>query len=120
MPNYRRGRINEEMAKELAVILRTVKDYRVSKSFVSITAVDCTPDLKYAKVYFSAVGAGADRKEITKGLESAAGYIRSRLAESLNLRATPELQFIWDQSMEHGAHINQLLKQVSKDDTDDK
>ncbi len=118
MGNYRQHRVNEEMAKELADILRSVKDYRVTNALISITRVDCTKDLKYAKIYFSCVGkAGAS--EVLAGLKSAQGYIRSALATRLNLRQTPELNFIYDESMEHGAHILQLLHEVGADKIDE-
>jgi len=110
MAKYRRGRINEEMVKELASILREIKDPRVSDNFVSVTAADVTPDLKFAKIYFSAMT--GDKKEIRKGLISASGFIRKRLAETLNLRQTPELSFVADDSIEYGAHINSLLNKI--------
>jgi ribosome-binding factor A len=110
MANYRRGRINDEMQKELAQVLRQVKDPRVSEAFISITAVDVTPDLKFAKIYYSAMT--GDKKEIAKGLKSSAGYIRRQLAQSLNLRMTPELTFYEDQSIAHGAHISKLLNSI--------
>ena len=110
MANYRRGRINDEMQKDLAQVLRQVKDPRVSEAFISITAVDVTPDLKFAKIYYSAMT--GDKKEIAKGLKSSAGYIRRQLAQSLNLRMTPELTFYEDQSIAHGAHISKLLNSI--------
>lgn len=110
MAKYRRGRINEEMVRELASILREIKDPRVSDNFVSVTAADVTPDLKFAKIYFSAMT--GDKKEIRRGLMSASGFIRKRLAETLNLRQTPELAFIADDSIEYGAHINSLLNKI--------
>ncbi len=110
MAKYRRGRINEEMQKELTVILRRVKDPRVSDAFISITAADCTADLKYAKIYYSAMG--GDKKEIAKGLRAAAGFIRRELAGSLNLRMTPELTFIEDASVAYGAHIASILNNL--------
>jgi ribosome-binding factor A len=110
MANYRRGRINDEMQKELAMILREVKDPRVSEAFISITACEVTGDLKYAKVYYSAMM--GDPKEVAKGLKSSAGYIRRELAHRLNLRMTPELTFHADQSIAHGAHISKLLNGI--------
>ena len=110
MAKYRQGRINEEMQKELMVILRHVKDPRVSDAFISITAVDCTADLKYAKVYYSALH--GDTKEIAKGLKAAAGFIRRELAHTLNLRMTPELTFIADTSISYGAHISSILNNL--------
>lgn len=112
MANYRMGRINEEVQKELSNILREVKDPRVHRAFISITAVEVTPDLKYAKAFYSSVGRFDDPKELEKGLKSANGYIRSQIAHRLNLRQTPEFTFIRDTSMETGAHISELLKKV--------
>ena len=110
MANYRRGRINDEMQKELSAVLREEKDPRVSGAFVSITAVDVTPDLKYAKVYYSAML--GDKKEVAKGLRSSAGYIRKMIAGRMNLRVTPEFTFHEDHSIEHGAHISKLLNSI--------
>lgn len=110
MANYRRGRINDEMQKELAMALREVKDPRISDAFISVTAVDVTPDLKYAKVYYSVMT--GDKKEVAKGLKSSAGYLRRQLAQKMNLRMTPELSFFEDHSIEHGAHISKLLNSI--------
>jgi ribosome-binding factor A len=119
MANYRRGRINDEVTKEVAQILREVKDPRVKDAFISITAVEATGDLKYAKVYYSAMM--GDKKEVAKGLKSSAGYIRRQLAQRLNLRMTPELTFYEDHSIAHGAHISKLLNgiEISEPDEED-
>lgn len=111
MANYRRGRINDEVQRELASILRDVKDPRVSGAFVSITAVDVTPDLKFAKIYYSSLM--GDKKELARGLRAASGFIRSQIAQRLNLRITPELTFILDDSVAHGAHISKLLNSIT-------
>jgi ribosome-binding factor A len=110
MANYRRGRINDEMKKELSLVLREVKDPRLSDAFISITAVEVTADLKYAKVYYSAMM--GDKAEVAKGLKSSAGYIRREIARRLNLRMTPEFSFYEDHSIEHGAHISKLLNGI--------
>ena len=110
MANYRRGRINDEMQKELMVILRSVKDPRVSDAFISVTAVDVTPDLKYAKVYYSCLS--GNKKDVAKGLRQASGYMRTQLARTLNLRMTPELTFIEDGSIAYGAHISKILSGI--------
>ena len=110
MANYRRGRINDEMKKELSMVLREVKDPRLKDAFISITAVEVTGDLKFAKVYYSAMM--GDKKEIAKGLKSSAGYIRREIAKRLNLRMTPEFSFYEDHSIEHGAHISKLLNGI--------
>jgi len=119
MAKYRQGRINEEMQKELTSILRKVKDPRVSDAFISITAADCTADLKYAKVYYSALR--GDQKEIAAGLKAAAGFIRRELAHSLNLRMTPELTFLPDTSIAYGAHIASILNglEISEEDPEE-
>ncbi len=110
MANYRRGRINDEMQKELSFVLRELKDPRVRDAFISITAVDVTADLKFAKVYYSAMQ--GDKKEVARGLKSSAGFIRRELAQRLNLRMTPELTFVEDHSIAHGAHISKLLESI--------
>lgn len=110
MANYRRGRINDEMKKELSLVLREVKDPRLKDAFISITAVEVTGDLKFAKVYYSAMM--GDKKEIAKGLKSSAGYIRREIAQRLNLRMTPEFTFCEDHSIEHGAKISKLLNGI--------
>ncbi|MBQ7384313.1 MAG: 30S ribosome-binding factor RbfA [Clostridia bacterium] len=119
MAKHRQGRINDEMQKELAEILREVKDPRVSGAFISVTGVDATPDLKYAKVYYSVLT--GDKKEIAKGLKSSAGYIRGQLARRMNLRMTPELSFYEDNSIAYGAHISKILSgiEISEPDEDE-
>ena len=114
MANYRRGRINDEMQKELSALLREIKDPRVSGAMVSITAAQVTPDLKYATVYFSVLG--GDPKETKKGLDSAKGFIRREIAARLNLRNTPEFNFVFDDSIRYGAHISKLLEDIKTTD----
>ena len=112
MAKYRQGRINEEMYKEAAQIMRTVKDPRISGAFVSVTGVEVTPDLKYAKIFYSVMDADSedfDEKELRQGLKSASAYIRGQIAQRLNLRITPELNFVYDPSIAYGAKINQIL-----------
>jgi ribosome-binding factor A len=121
MANYRRGRINDEMRKTLCEILRNVKDPRVARAFVSITAVDVTPDLKYAKIYFSSLGGDASpaaKKEILQGLRSCSGFLRHELAVRLNLRITPELAFYEDTSIAYGAKIAKILNGIEISDPD--
>ena len=110
MGRYRRDRINEEMRKELMNILRGVKDPRVQDAFLSVTAAQVTPDLKYAKIYYSFLS--GDEKEVLQGLKAASGYIRRELARTLNLRITPELSFHRDTSIAYGAHIASILNNL--------
>ena len=119
MANYRRGRVNEEISREMSEILRTIKDPRVSTAFISVTGVDCTGDLRSAKIYISSMGGKDGPAGVDAGLKSAAGFIRRELAARLDLRQTPELRFIRDNSIEHGAHIAELLKSVEDDLRDD-
>ena len=118
MANDRRGRINDETVRVMAELLRGVKDPRVSEAFISVTAAEVTPDLKYAKIYYSVLGGENDSekmKGIAKGLRSASGYLRRGLAEKLNLRITPELTFVADSSAANGAHIASLLEDISRE-----
>ena len=115
MAKNRIHRINEEIQRELASLLRTVKDPRVKDTMLSITHVDTTADLRYAKIYVSALEK-AQEKDALKGLKSAAGYLRRELGAALQLRYTPELQFIADDSIQHGAHILEILRQVERQD----
>ena len=108
MASNRIGRINEEIQRELATLIRTVKDPRVH-GLVSITAVETTPDLRFSKIYVSVLDK-SDVKEVVKGLKSAAGYLRRELGFALKLRYTPELQFVEDDSIGQGAHILSMLR----------
>ena len=108
MASNRIGRINEEIQRELASLIRSVKDPRVT-GMISITAVETTPDLRFAKVYVSMLDK-SDTKEVIKGLKSASGYLRRELGRALNLRYTPELQFEQDDSIIKGTHILEMLR----------
>ena len=111
MASNRIGRINDEIQKELASLLRTVKDPRVSETMLTITHVDTTSDLRYARVYVSALNC-PDAKGRMKGPKSAAGFLRHALGTKIDLRYTPELQFFLDESIAHGAHILDMLSHV--------
>ena len=108
MPSNRLGRINEEIQRELAALIPTVKDPRVT-GLISITRVETTPDLHFAKIYVSMLDK-SDANNVVKGLKSAGGYLRRELSRALNLRHTPELIFERDDSIDHGAHILELLR----------
>ena len=116
MSSNRIGRINEEIQRELSDQLRRLKDPRVSATgMVSITRVDTTGDLRYARIYISTLDKTRET-EVLKGLKSAAGFLRRELGRALQLRYTPELQFIADDSIQHGAHILEILRQVERQD----
>lgn len=111
MASNRIGRINGEIQQELASLLRSVKDPRVAEAMLTVTHVDTTSDLRYARVYVSALNCG-DEKGLLKGLKSAAGFLRRELGSKLSLRYTPELQFFVDDSIAYGAHILDMLNHV--------
>ena len=109
MANNRIGRINEEIQRELADLMRSLKDPRLQSGLLTITHVDTTPDLRYSRIFVSALDKSQE-KEMLKGLKSAAGYLRRELGSALKLRYTPELQFVADDSIQQGAHILELLR----------
>ena len=113
MPSNRIGRINEEIQRELSDQFRRLKDPRVSSGMVSITRVDTTGDLRYARVYVSVLDKNQE-KDVLKGLKSASGFLRRELGRALQLRYTPELQFIGDDSIQYGAHILEVLRDPDK------
>ena len=113
MASNRIGRINEEIQKELASLLRNLKDPRVQSTMISITHVETTPDLRYAKVYASFLQEDK-AADAMKGLKSAAGFLRRELGRALQLRYTPELQFIGDDSISQGAHILEVLRDPTR------
>ena len=113
MAGNRIGRINEEIQRELADLLRTMKDPRVQSGLVSITRVDTTADLRYAKVYVSVLDK-SDIKQVLKGLRSAGGYLRREIGHALSLRYTPELVFQEDTSIDKGAQILKLLNDIEQ------
>ena len=110
MASNRIGRINEEIQRELAEQIRFLKDPRVSQvGMVSIIRVDTTGDLRYARVWVSVLDKSQE-KDVMRGLKSASGFLRRELGRTLNLRYTPELQFIADDSIAYGAHILEILR----------
>ena len=115
MPKYRRERINDEVTRVIAESLREVKDPRVASSMITVTQSRVSGDLKYARILFSVLGDTSPEriKEIKRGLQSAQGFLRRKIAEGINLRITPELSFEYDDSIAHGAHIEQLIKDAN-------
>ena len=110
MASNRIGRINEEIQRELSALIPAVKDPRVS-GMISVTAVETTPDLRYAKAYISVLDK-ENGERVLKGLRSASGWLRRELGSALKLRYTPELVFQLDDSIDKGAHILELLRSV--------
>ena len=109
-------RINGEVQRELANIIRGgIKDPRISP-LTSVVAVEVAPDLKTCKAYISVMGDSEAQKATIAGLKSAEGYIRRELAHTVNLRNTPEIRFILDQSIEYGVHMSKIIDEVTAKD----
>ena len=109
-------RINGEVLKELSNIIRSeIKDPRINP-MTSVVAVEVAPDLKTCKAYISVLGDEKSQKDTITGLKSAEGYIRSQLARTVNLRNTPEIRFILDQSIEYGINMSKLIDEVTEHD----
>ena len=109
-------RINEEVYRELAIIIRgEIKDPRISP-MTSVVAVEVAPDLKTCKAYISVLGDEEARKSTYQGLKSAEGYIRRELAHRVNLRNTPEITFVMDNSIEYGVNMSKLIEDVNNSD----
>lgn len=118
MASNRLGRINEEIQRELADLLRGVKDPRVQKTMISITRVETTSDLRYARVFVSFLDKDCAREGL-KGLKSAGGYLRREIGNRLQLRYTPELVWVEDNSITHAAHIMDILASLDIPEDED-
>ena len=112
MASNKLARTNDDIQFVLSALLRNVKDPRISGKMISVTRVETTGDLRYAKVWLSVLDL-EDEKEFKKGLKSASGWLRRELGNSMSLRFTPELVFEIDHSNEYGAHINQVLESLN-------
>ncbi len=116
---HRIERVNSLIRQEISELLqRQVKDPRLS-SFIAVTEVSTSPDLKYAKIFVSCLDSEVKKQETLNVLTSASGFFRSELFKRLRLRYTPELSFQWDDSIEQGSHLLQLIDEVTTDNTPD-
>lgn len=112
------SRMNGEVQREISrIISREIKDPRIHQ-MTSVVSVEVTPDLKFAKVFVSVLGSDEEKENTYKGLISAASTIRSLLAKSLNLRNTPELKFIMDNSIEYGINMSKKIDDLIKEETE--
>lgn len=117
--NTRFDRINEELKREIShIISYELKNPSVT-GLISVTKAKITPDLKYAKIYISILNS-KNEQETLEGLKQSAGFIRSQIAKRINLRITPELVFERDDSIEYGARIDSILRELKKDHTEEK
>lgn len=114
----RQRRVAELIKEELSLFLeREVHD--PSLEWVTITDVETTPDLQVARAYFTVIGDAERREEALKGLERASGFLRRHLAGRLSLRYVPELRFFYDESLDRGEHIDDILKQLRTEEVKD-
>lgn len=114
MAKGRINKINEEVLRELAKVIRELKDVRIPM-LTSVVAVEVTNDLSYAKAYISVFGDEETQKKALEGLKSAQGFVRREIGQRLNLRHTPEFIFVLDHSIEYGSKINQIIGELNKE-----
>lgn len=118
--SWRTSQVNELLREELSeLLLREVKDPRVDHGLVSITEVQVSPDLRRATVYISHLGDPADRDEVIEGLQNAAPFLHRELVHRLKMKIVPELVFRYDPSIERGARLASLIRQVSGEQDED-
>ena len=118
MSTQRSGRVQEALRQEISRIVQgQMKDPRIG--FITITKVDLTKDLRYARVYFSVLGEHKDKLLALKGLNSAKGYIKGILSDKIKLRFMPDIEFKIDESLEHTKHIFELLDKLKKERRDE-
>ena len=116
---HRIERVNNLIRQEISQLLqRQIKDPRLS-NFIAVTEVDTSPDLKYAKIFVSCISSGEEKQEILSALAAASGFLRNELTRCLRLRRIPELSFHWDDSIEQGAHLQELIDRVRAEYTPD-
>lgn len=113
--SQRSERISEEFQKALSECIRTLKDPRVHEAMVSVTRCEVTGDLRYAKAYISVYGSDQQKKDVMRGLKSASGFLRRNVAAKIQLRYAPEILFTLDESITHGAYINEVLHELEEE-----
>lgn len=120
MPNFRNGRVSEDIKREISGLIREeVKDPRVNAGLVSVVRTELSGDGSHCKVYISSLEGADAAKTAVKGLESASGMMRRLISNRLHLRKCPELKFIADNSIEHSAEIARMLEKIEDDHTND-
>ena len=113
MSHLRASRVGEEIKREVTQMIRDeLKDPRIG--FVTVTSVEVTPDIRYARIYISVLGSAEDTKQTLTALNKARGFVRTELGKRIRLRYTPEVEFRFDESIEHGARIMELLGEVKE------
>lgn len=115
MSNNRMQKVNEELKREISnIISLKLNNSVLKKGLISVTSVDTTTDFKYAKVYVSMINVG-NKKDALKALKKSSGFVRTEIAQKMNLKYTPELIFEFDESIEYGDRIDNILKEITKD-----
>lgn len=115
MSNNRMQKVNEELKREISnIISLKLSNSLLRKGLISVTKVDTSPDLKYARVYVSMINIG-NKKEALKALKKSSGFVRTEIAQKVNLKYTPELIFEFDESIEYGDRIDNILKEITKE-----
>lgn len=110
----RMNKVNEELKKEISIVIsQELKDPQIT-GLISVTKVDTTPDFRYARVYVSMINARSNKGNLAR-LKKCSGFIRSMIAKRVNLRITPELVFVFDESIEYGSRIDAILAKITKD-----
>ena len=115
MSNNRMEKVNEELKKEIGhIISLELNNSALKKGLISVTKVNTSSDLKYARVYVSMINIG-NKKEALKALKKSSGFVRTEIAKKVNLKYTPEIIFEFDESIEYGDRIDNILKDITKD-----
>lgn len=113
MPNFKAGRLGEDIKRELSVFMRELKDPRIT-GMLSIVRTEVAGDGSYCRIFISSMDGYEAAKAAVKGFESASGFIKRELSNKLHLRKCPDLKFVADNSIEHSAHINQILRDITE------
>jgi len=117
MPNFRNGRLSEDIKREIAGLIREeIKDPRVNAGMLSVVRTELSGDNSHCKVYISSIEGVEAAKTAVKGLESASGMMKRQISNKLHLKKCPELKFIADNSIEHSAEITKMLEQIEEND----
>ncbi len=114
MANFKSGRIAEDMKREISALVRDLKDPRIAGQMLTIVRCDVSNDLSHCKVYVSSISGFEKAKEAVKGFERASGLIKRQISNALHLKKCPELKFIADNSGEHSAEINRILRELEE------
>ena len=112
MAKFRQQKIDEEMKRELSFLISSLKDPRLDGCIISLTAVNVTKDLKFAKIFTSVLADDEKRKLAVQGLNSSAGFLRRELGNRMKIRYIPSLTFVLDDSIAYGTHINKIINEL--------